>query len=43
VDRGPTASRLASDSLRPILSREFPGLGLRKPEVVYYTLYEVTR
>ena len=43
VDRGPTVSRLASDSLRPILSKEFPGLGLRKPEVVYYTLYEVTR
>jgi len=43
VDRSPTPARLASDSLQPVMTRTFFGLGLAKPEPVYYTLYKVVR
>ncbi len=43
VDRASTKDRLASDSMRPIMSTEFGSLGIRKAESVYYTLYKVTQ
>jgi hypothetical protein len=43
VDRSPSPERLASDSLRPVMTRTFFGLGLTKPEPVYYTLYKVVK
>jgi arabinofuranosyltransferase len=43
VDRAMTKERLASDSLRPIMSTEFGTLGRKKPETIYYTLYKVTQ
>lgn len=41
VDRANVESRLASDSLRPIMATQFAGLGLKKTTPVYYTLYKV--
>ena len=43
VDRGLTESRLSSDSLQPIMSKPFAGLGLKRSDLVYYTLYRVIR
>jgi len=43
VDRSPTPARLASDTLQPVMTRTFFGLGLTKPEPVYYTLYRVVK
>lgn len=43
VDRAPVESRLASDSLRPIMITEFDNPGLRNSVPIYYTLYEVLR
>jgi hypothetical protein len=39
VDRAVTKERLASDSLRPIMTTEFGTLGIQKPDTIYYTLY----
>ena len=43
VDRAPAPERLASPGVRPLLTRTFSGRGIRNPEMVYYTLYEVKR
>jgi len=43
VDRASTRERLASDSLRPVMTTEFGNLGIREPEAVYYTLYKATQ
>ena len=43
VDRAPTAERLASPTLRPIMSRAFAGLGIARPDSVIYTLYQVMK
>ena len=43
VDRSPRPERLASDSVRPVMTRPFSGLGLTKSDLVYYTLYRVTK
>lgn len=43
VDRSPTPERLATDSLRPVMTRTFSGLGLMKSDLVYYTLYKVVK
>jgi hypothetical protein len=43
VDRSPSPARLAADSLQPVMTRTFFGLGLTKPEPVYYTLYKVLK
>ncbi len=40
VDRSPTPERLTTDSLRPVMTRTFSGLGLTKSDLVYYTLYK---
>jgi hypothetical protein len=41
VDRSNVAARLTVDSIRPIMTSEFIGLGITKPDSVYYTLYRV--
>jgi hypothetical protein len=41
VDRATVAERLASDSLRPIMTTQFASLGMKKVEPVHYTLYMV--
>jgi hypothetical protein len=43
IDRSPTPDRLESDTLKPIMTRPFPGLGLSRPELTYYTLYRVVK
>ena len=43
VDRSTTIERLATDSLRPVMTTEFGDLGLRKSGIVFYTLYKATR
>jgi hypothetical protein len=43
LDRSPTAERLATPTMQPVMTRPFPGLGIAKPELVYYTLYKVIR
>ena len=43
IDRSPVPERLASESLKPVMTRTFSGLGLSKPELEYYTLYKVMR
>jgi hypothetical protein len=43
VDRSPTPERLSSDSLQPVMTRTFFGLGLANPEPVYYTLYRAVK
>ncbi|MBM4161433.1 MAG: hypothetical protein FJ217_10075 [Ignavibacteria bacterium] len=43
VDRSPRPERLASDSIRPVMTRPFSGLGLTKSDPVYYTLYKVSK
>lgn len=41
VDRAPIRERLASDSLKPIMTTEFGNLGIKKSETTFYTLYKV--
>jgi hypothetical protein len=43
VDRSSTPERLASATLRPVMTRTFPGLGITQPGLLYYTLYRVIR
>ena len=43
VDRASVRERLTSDSLRPVISAEFPGLAIRNPQPVYYTLYRTVK
>ena len=43
VDRSPTPERLKSSSMLPIMTKLFPGLGITRDEVVYYTLYRVVK
>ncbi|MBI3585728.1 MAG: hypothetical protein HY088_01195 [Ignavibacteriales bacterium] len=43
VDRSPTPERLATDSLQPVMTRTFSGLGLAKSDLVYYTLYKAVK
>jgi hypothetical protein len=41
IDRSLTPERLAAETMQPIMTRTFPGLGITKPELMYYTLYKV--
>ncbi len=43
IDRSPVPERLASASLLPVLTRQFPGLGVSKNEPRYYTVYKAIR
>lgn len=43
VDRSPTPERLASEILKPVLTRPFSGLTVTKDELAYYTLYRVIK
>ena len=43
VDRSPKPERLASESLKPVMTRPFSGLGLSNPDVEYFTLYKVVK
>jgi hypothetical protein len=43
IDQSPIPDQLASEALKPIMTRIFPGLGITRPELMYYTLYKVTR
>jgi hypothetical protein len=43
IDRSPVAERLVSETMKPVMTRTFPGLGIRRPELMYFTLYEVKR
>lgn len=43
LDRSHVPNRLASDSLKPVLTRPFSGLSLSKTELVYFTLYQRNR
>ncbi|MGA9407552.1 MAG: hypothetical protein WBW71_10510 [Bacteroidota bacterium] len=40
IDRSSIPERLASSSLLPIMTRQFPGLGIANDEMMYYTLYK---
>ena len=41
VDRSSVPARLTADSVRPIMTSEFIGLGIAQPDSVYYTLYRI--
>jgi hypothetical protein len=43
IDRSSTPERLTSIAMTPLMTRTFPGLGITKPELVYFTLYKVIR
>ena len=43
IDRSPSPERLVSETMTPVMTRTFPGLGITRPELVYFTLYEVKR
>lgn len=43
IDRSSTPERLANQTMQAVMTRTFPGLGITKPELVYFTLYKVTR
>ncbi len=43
VDRSETKERLASHMVVPIMTKEFPSLGILKEAPVFYTLYQVKR
>lgn len=43
VDRSETAERLVSESLVPIMTREFPSLSITKNRPMFYTLYQVRK
>ena len=43
IDRSSTPERLAGETMKPVMTRTFPGLGITKPDLVYYTLYKVVR
>jgi hypothetical protein len=43
IDSSPTPERLVSETMKPMMTRTFPGLGITKPELVYFTLYKVMR
>ncbi len=40
IDRSPASERLASLSLVPIMTRQFPVLGITNSDTTYYTLYK---
>ncbi|MGA7159936.1 MAG: hypothetical protein WBZ48_02975 [Bacteroidota bacterium] len=43
IDRSSVPERLASPSLLPIMTRQFPGLGIVNSQIVYYTLYKAIK
>jgi len=43
VDRSPVPERLVSETMKPVMTRSFPGLGITRPELMYFTLYQVKR
>lgn len=43
IDRSSSPGRLSSSRMKPVMTRPFSGLGVMKPETLYYTLYEVAR
>lgn len=40
IDRSPIPERLTSPSMLPVLTRQFPGLGISNSEMRYYTIYK---
>ena len=40
IDRSSVPERLSSPLLLPIMTRQFPGLGITHNEMIYYTLYK---
>lgn len=43
VHRSPSGGGIATDALVPVMTTEFPGLGVTKQDVQYYTLYRSVR
>jgi hypothetical protein len=43
IDCSPTPERLVAATMDPVMTRIFPGLGITKPGLMYYTLYRVKR
>jgi hypothetical protein len=43
IDRSSTPERLVAETMKPVMTRTFPGLGIAKPELMFYTLYKVMR
>jgi hypothetical protein len=43
IDRSPSPERLVSETMKPVMTRTFPGLGITRPVLMYYTLYKVMR
>lgn len=43
VDRSASRERLKSESVRPVMTVDFPGLAISKPDTVFYTLYKVSK
>jgi hypothetical protein len=43
LDRSTVPERLSSDSLKPVMTRTFPGLGVSKSGLKIFTLYKVMR
>jgi hypothetical protein len=43
IDRSPTPERLVVATMDPVMTRVFPGSGITKPGLMYYTLYRVKR
>lgn len=40
IDRSPTPGRLASGSMTPLFTLQFPGLGISNTDMRYYTVYK---
>ncbi|MBI3006048.1 MAG: hypothetical protein HYY49_11640 [Ignavibacteriales bacterium] len=43
VDRSSEKERLKSETHRPVMTVDFPGLSLSRPDTVFYTLYKLTK
>jgi len=43
IDRSVTPERLSSETIKPVMTRAFPGISLVRSELVYYTLYKVAK
>ncbi len=41
IDRSEQPERLASTDLIPVMTRVFPGLGIKNTNIIYFTLYKV--
>jgi len=43
IDRSSRPERLVTATMKPVMTRTFPGPGITKPELMYFTLYKVMR